>query len=101
MKYVCLSNMLDSVDAKELTRRKPAEGSHGKIVASILVGSELPTKIVQRVEGVGIVETLLVFAMAAFHLAVMPWGVRPDKLVTDAFGCQHNFKQCLDIALAV
>ena len=93
--------MLDSVDAKELTRRKPAERSHGKIVAPILVGSELPTKIGERVEGMGIIETLLIFAVAALHLAIVPWGVRPDKLVTDTFGSQRSFKQRLDIAIAI
>ena len=44
--------MLDSVGTKELTRREPVKGSHREIVAAILVGSELPTKIGERVKGV-------------------------------------------------
>ena len=93
--------MLDSVVAKELTRRKPAEGSHGTIVASILVGSELPTKIGERVEDMGIVETLLVFAMAAFHLAVVPRRIGADELMAYPFGSQGRFKQGWYIAFTV
>jgi len=93
--------MLDRVDAKELSGRKPMKGSHGEIVAAILVDSEQPTKIGERVEGMGVIETLLVFAVAAFHLAVVPRGIRPDKLVTNALVCKCRFKQRRDIAFAV
>jgi len=93
--------MLDRVDAKELSGRKPMKGSHGDVVAAILVDSELPTKIGERVEGMGVIETLLIFAVAAFHLAVVPRGIRSDKLVTDTFGSQRSFKQRLDIAIAI
>ena len=93
--------MLDSMDTKELAGREPVKRAHGKAVAAILVGSELPTKIGERVEGMGVVETFLVFAVAAFHLAVVPWGVRADQLVTDAFAGQRCFKQSRNIALAV
>ena len=80
---VGLSNMLDSMGTKELKGREPAKRPHGEIVTAILVGSELPTKIGERIEGVGVVEAFLVFTVAAFHLAVMPWCVRPDKLVAN------------------
>ena len=63
--------MLDIVCAKELTGREPAKGSHREIVAAILVRSSLPTIIREREEGMGIVETLLILAVASFHLAVV------------------------------
>ena len=93
--------MLDSEGTKELTRREPAKRPHGEIVTAILVGSELPTKIGERIEGMGIVEAFLVFTVAAFHLAVMPWGVRSNELVTNPRAGQRRFKQGRDIALAV
>ena len=73
---------------KELAGREPVKGSHGKAIAAILVGSELPTKIGEREEGMGVVKTFLVFTVATLYFAVMPWRVRPDELVTNAFACQ-------------
>ena len=93
--------MLDSVVAKELTGREPVKRSHGEIVAATLVGSELPTKVGERKEGTGIVEALLILTVAAFHLAVMPWGVRPNKLMMNALPCKRRFKQRWNIVLAV
>lgn len=49
----------------------------------------------------GVVETLLILAVAAFYLAVMPWRVRSNQFVTNAVACQYSFKQRWDIALAV
>ena len=72
--------MLDSMGTKELAGREPVQWSHGEAVAAILVGSELPTKIDEREEGMGVVETLLVFAVATLHLAVMPWRVRSNRV---------------------
>ena len=60
------------------------EGAHRKFVAVSLVGSELPTKVVERVEGMLAVETFLVFPVAAFDLAVMAGRIRPDQLMPDA-----------------
>lgn len=77
------------------------KGSHGKVVAAILVGSELPAKISERVEGMGIIETLLIFAVAALYLAIMPWDIGADELVANPFPCQHRFKQRRNIALAI
>ena len=39
--------------------------------------------------------------MAAFHLAVVSWGIRSNQLVTNAFACKRSFEQRRDIALAV
>ena len=98
---VGLSNILDSIGTKELTGREPVKGSHREIVAAILVGSELPTKIHEREEGMGVVETLLILAVAALHLAVMPWRVRSNQFVMNAVACKRRFEQGRDIALAV
>ena len=86
---------------KELAGREPVQWSHGEAVAAILVGSELPTKIDEREEGMGVVETLLILTVAAFHLAVVSWGIRSNQLVTNAFACKRSFEQRRDIALAV
>ena len=48
-----------------------------------MVYGELRTKIGKGKETVGIVETLLVFPVAAFHLAVVPGRVGTDPLVPD------------------
>ena len=80
---VGLSNILDSVVPKNISRRVPTEGTHRKLVAVSFVGSELPTKVVERVEGMLVVKAFLVFPVAAFHLAVMTGRVRADQLVPD------------------
>ena len=76
--------MLDSVVPKNISWCVPMKGTHRKFVAVSLVGSELPTKVIERVEGMLVVEAFLVFPVTAFHLAVMAGCVRPDQLVPDA-----------------
>ena len=60
------------------------EGTHRKFVAISLVGSELPTKVVERKEGMLVVKAFLVFPVAAFHLAVVARCVRTDQFVSDS-----------------
>ena len=93
--------MLDSMVMKKLARRKPAKRAHGKIVAAILVGSELTTKIVERIEGMGIIESFLIFTVAAFYLAVVPWGVGAYEFVAYPIGNQSRFKQGRQISFTV
>lgn len=69
------------------------ERTHGKLVAASLVGSQLPTKVVEGVEGMLVIESLLVFTVAAFYLAVMTWRIRPDKLMSDPQLLQRRFKK--------
>ena len=45
--------------------------------------SELGTKVGEGVEAADAVETVLVFAVAAFDLAVVARGVRADEFVAD------------------
>ena len=65
--YVGLSNILDS----ELCRRKPTKRSHRKVVGTTIVDRKLLSEVLKRIEGVTGIEPLLVFAVAAFNLAIM------------------------------
>ena len=67
----------------ELKRRKPAEGPHGEVVGAAVVDSKLLCKIVQRVKAVAGIESFLVLAVAALHLAVVPGGIGSDEFVPD------------------
>ena len=69
------------------------EWAHRKFVAVSLVGSELPTKVVEGIERVLVVKAFLVFAVAAFHLAIVTRRIRPDKLVADPQLLQCRFKK--------
>ena len=93
--------MLDSVVSKDNDRGEPKEGAHRKLVAVSLVGSELPTKVDERIEGVSIVESFLVFSVTAFDFAIMSGCVGTDELVADAQMDSGGFKQSRKITLAV
>lgn len=49
----------------------------------------------------GIIESLWVFAMAAFHLSVVPGSIGPDELVANAQFSGPGLKEGFNIALAV
>ena len=93
IQIVGLSNILYRERKETLTRRSPSEGTHGTGVAGTLVGSELPTKVGEGVETVVGVETFLVFAVAAFDLAVVTGRVGADQLVEDTEFSGGAFKQ--------
>jgi len=65
----------------ELDRRKPTERSHGKVVRTAVVDRELLCKIVQRIEVVTGIETLLVLTVAALDLAVVPRRIGTNEFV--------------------
>ena len=65
------------------------------------MGSELPTKVGEGVEGVGIVEAFLVFSVAAFDLAVMAGRVRANQLVPDTHADSSSLKNGLEITVTV
>ena len=65
------------------------------------MGSELPTKVGERIEGVSIVESFLVFSVTAFDFAIMSGCVGTDELVADAQMDSGGFKQSRKITLAV
>ena len=93
---VGLSNILDS----ELGGRKPAEGPHGQVVGTAVVDSELLCEIIQRIEGVARIKSLLIFAVAALNLAVVPGRIRTNELVPNAQFGSRLFKQRRKISLA-
>ena len=59
-----------------------------------MVGSELPSKVGEREETVGIIEALLVFPMAALDLTIVSGRVRTNELVTDVEADGGGFKEC-------
>ena len=76
-----------------MSGREPGKRTHGAGVAATLVGSELPAKVGERVEAVGIVETFLVFPVAAFHFSVMAGRIGADQLVADTQLCCGGLEQ--------
>ncbi len=60
------------------------EGTHRKLVAVSLVGSELPAKVGEGIERMLVVEAFLVFAVTALHLSVVTGCVRADQFVADS-----------------
>ena len=62
---------------------------------------KLLCEIVQRIECVAGIEALLVLAVAALNLAVVPRCIRTDQLMPDAQFSSSFFKQRRQIALAV
>ena len=54
---------------------------------------ELVGEISKRIERVARIESLLIFAVAAFHLAVVSWCIRPDELMAYTQFRQCGFKQ--------
>ena len=59
--------------------------THGTGVAQALGGSFLPTKVGEGIETVRVVETFLVFSMAAFHLSIVA-GFQVTLAVGEAIG---------------
>ena len=66
----------------------PVERPHGEIIILPLPDSELPGEVIEGIESMAGVEVFIVFPMAAFHLAVVPWRKRLDLFVADAELCQ-------------
>ena len=63
--------------------------------------SELRTKIGKGKETVGVVETLLIFAVAAFYFAVVSGRVWTDQLVPDPKACSGQLKACGQVPSSV
>ena len=67
--------------------------THGTGVAQALGGSFLPTKVGKGIETVRVVETFLVFSMAAFHLSIVPGSKWPDDFVADPMHFQVSLEE--------
>ena len=63
--------------------------------------SELRTKIGKGKETMGVVETLLIFAVAAFYFAVVAGRVWTDQLVPDPKACSGQLKACWQVSFAI
>ena len=69
---------------QELQRRKPTEGSHRQVVGSSLMGSELPIKIGERKEAVGVIESFPFFSVTSFDLTVVARCIGTNKFMAYA-----------------
>lgn len=63
--------------------------------------SKLLFKVREGKERVGIVEALLALPVAAFHLAIVPWSVRLNKLMADAQQSGGFLKESGQVLLTV
>lgn len=98
---VGLSNMLDREGVKELSGRTPKERPHRSVVRVGVMDGELSGEILEGEETTGGVEAPLVLSVATFHLAVMPWRVRPDELMSDSKTLCREFKASGNILFGV
>ena len=94
---VGLSKKLDS----ELIRRKPVKRSHRKVVGTAVVDSKLLCKVVEGIKSVAGIKTLLILAVAALDLTIVPRRVGADQLVADAKLGSGLFKERRQIAFAI
>ena len=62
----------------------PAEGFHGQAVGAAIADGELLCKIIQKVNRVAGIKTLLIRTVAALHLAVVLRSIRTDQPMPDA-----------------
>ena len=63
------------------------------------MGSELPTKVGERVEAVGVVEPFLIFSVAALDLAIVARRVGPNQLMAEAQAGGSSFEEGLAAAI--
>ena len=62
---------------------------------------ELFVKIIEGEKGMTGIKTFLVFPVAAFYFAIMPWSIGTDKLVTDAQVGSGFLEKGLEVPFAV
>ena len=86
---------------KDSFGRLPVERPHGEIVVLPLPNSKLLGKVIKGIECVAGIEFFIIFPVAAFHLAVMPWRKWLDLLVADAHLRQCFLKKRQRLFLAV
>ena len=62
---------------------------------------KLIIKVSKGVEMVDVVKAFLILAVAALHLAVVPWGIWFDELMPDAQLSSGGLEQCEKVPFAV
>ena len=75
--------ILDRESRKFFKRREPGKRAHRSGVRTVKVGGKLFLKVIERIEGMGFIETPLVFTMTAFNFAVVSGSIRTNKFMTD------------------
>lgn len=63
--------------------------------------SELRTKIGEGEETVGVIETLLILAVTAFHFAIVSWRIGADQFVANPEACSRLLKKSWQVFFAV
>ena len=86
---------------KEVRRRKPVKRPHGEVVGTAVIDSKLFLEVFQREEGMTGIKTLLILAVAALDLTIVPRRVGADQLVADAKLGSGLFKERRQIAFAI
>ena len=66
-----------------------------------MVRSELRTKIGEGEETVGVIETLLILAVTAFHFAIVSWRIGTDQFVANPEACSRLLKKSWQVFFAV
>lgn len=66
-----------------------------------MVRSELRTKIGEGEETVGVIETLLILAVTAFHFAIVSWRIGADQFVANPEACSRLLKKSWQVFFAV
>lgn len=92
-----MSNILDN----KFKRREPAERSHGQVVRTAVMDGKLFLEVRRGIKRVAGIETFLILAVTALDLTVMPSGIRPNELMSDAQLVSRFFKQGRQIAVTV
>ena len=80
--------ILNRESSKFFKRGKPRQRTHRSGVRTAKVGGKLFLKVLERMEGMGFIETPLVFTMTAFNLTVVS-----DEFMTDIQLNCHLFKK--------
>ena len=77
---------------QDIIWRMPVEGTDGESIILALSVGKLLLKVLERIEPMRSVEILVVFAVTAFYLAVVPGGIGLDKFVANAKLCKRFLK---------
>ena len=79
---------------KDLFRRAPVERTHGEVVVFELPDSKLRPEVLERIKLVRRVEILIILAMAALDLSVMPRREDFNELMSDTELFERFLKEC-------
>ena len=77
-----------------MLRREPVKGTHREIIILSAPDSKLLLVVVEGKELVAGIEILIIFAVAALDLSVMPGSKRLNAFVLDTKLIQRYFKEC-------